>query len=152
MSNNFKRNLIIGTQSEDVFLNDFVHFLNIPCNDVRNNINYRKIGVDFLLLSQIKIEIKTAPSNNYLYFEEYKIYKSKNYKVPGWIYTSKCDFFVLVNAMREIFFIKNDNNFKQYYETIIKKNYPLKLNNNRWIRVVKKSALAGFCSIYKKTL
>lgn len=147
--NNFKKNLIAGTTKESIFIDDFLNFLYVPYIDTRNNPNYRKIGVDFVLYGNIKAEVKSTSSKDYIYIQEYKIMADNKRKL-GWFYTSKCDLFIFVNTNREIIILKNDNNFKMYYESVIKKNHPLKQIGNLLLREVKKTALGGFASIYKK--
>ncbi|GIW67727.1 MAG: hypothetical protein KatS3mg096_595 [Candidatus Parcubacteria bacterium] len=123
---NFYQLRNFGGNGESIFKEDFIDYFKIPYKDVRDNIIYRKLEVDYIINGDVKIEIKTTNSTNYLYFLEYKLYKKTNEIKTGWFYYSNSNFFVFVLIKtRKIIFLKRTDEFYIYYEKHIKNKYKL---------------------------
>lgn len=144
-----------GGNGESIFLDDFVNFLKIPCKDVRNDILYRDMGIDFIINNNYRIDIKTTNLVNKIALLE----KKENIKTGevshGWFYTSNADaFFFIEIKTRKIYIINRTEDFYNYYNNKIKPSVKIKesLNGNmvNYYRIVNISMIQGFYSLYQR--
>jgi hypothetical protein len=158
----FMNDIKTGKVGEDIFVNDFLRFLNIKYKDVTNCQQFQIIDSDFLT----KIgtyEIKTNyRDDEKIVIEEYTNYnKSLGKESLGWFYKSKADLLVFISkATRVMIFIPFTDRFKDFYESI-KQNHKLILNqisckgSSQWqsaFRFIPLSQLTGYYSKYKRVL
>jgi hypothetical protein len=149
-----------GKIGEDIFIKDFLEFLDIKYVDVTGCQRFQIIDTDYLTkIGTYEVKTNYKDDEN-LIFEEYtNIEKSLGKISLGWLYKSQADLFVFVSKnTRTMVFLPFNDRFKQYYPSIreqtkIIKNRPTVHNGGKWqsaFRIVPFNMLSGYISIYKK--
>ena len=149
-----------GKIGEEIFIEDFLKFLNINYQDVTGSQQFQIIDTD--LIAQIGMyEIKTnyRDDRNVIIEEFTNINQMLAPISKGWFYKSKADILVFISKVtRAMVLIPFNNNFRSYYETI-KNNYPLNHNrisikfDRKWesaFRVIPLDNISGFYAMYKR--
>jgi len=148
-----------GKIGEEIFVTDFLNFLDIKYQDVTNSQKFQIIDTDYLT----KIgtyEIKTNyKDDEIIVFEEYTNINPDLGKISlGWIYKTNSDLIVFVSkTTRTMIFLPFNNQFKNHYQIIrenteLIKNKYSEHNNKRWqsaFRKVPFKLLKGFISVYR---
>lgn len=156
----FEKDVERGKIGEQIFIDDFLKFLNVKYEDVTGKQGYQIVDSDYL--SKIGLyEIKaTYRDGEFLIIEEYTNCNTKLGNISyGWFYKSKADMFVFVSkASRAMILLPFTDNFKNHYESI-KENYPLIKNKvsvkgaNKWqsaFRKIPLEAINGYFAYYKR--
>ena len=155
----FTNDIAIGRVGERIFVEDFLHFLNIKYEDVTGNQGYQVMDADMLArvgLYEIKANYK---DNKQVIIEEYTNINEALAPISmGWFYKSKADTLVFVSrTTRTMILLPFTSRFKDHYE-IIKGAYELKRNwvsrheNRKWqsaYRCVPLEAISGYFAYYK---
>jgi len=159
---NFQKDIKYGKVGEQIFINDFLEFLNINYEDVTDVQGFRVIDNDFVAKIGM-YEIKTSyKDNKIIIIEEYtNINKDFGKESLGWFYKSKADMMVFISKLtRTMILIPFNDKFKAYYESI-KKNFELEKNmvsehnGSMWqsaFRRIPLESLNGYFAYYKKVM
>lgn len=156
----FNKDIKRGKVGEQIFIDDFLKFLNINYEDVTGKQGFQIIDNDFVAkigMYEVKANYK---DNKQIIIEEYTNCNESFGKLSyGWFYKSKADTVVFISKdTRAMILIPFTDIFKAYYEKI-KDNYSLIKNrvsqrgNNRWqsaFRIIPLSAINGYFAYYKK--
>ena len=156
----FEKDIAKGKIGEDIFIEDFLNFLNIKYKDVTGCQQFQAIDSDFLTsigTYEIKLNYK---DNRKIIIEEYTNVNESLSKISyGWFYKSKADLLVFISKQtRTMVLIPFDENFKKHYNEIKEKS---ELRRNRitchegkkWqsaFRVIPLDLLSGYYSMFKK--
>lgn len=149
-----------GQIGEQIFVEDFLNFLNIKYKDVTGCQSFQVIDSDYLTkigLYEIKTNYK---DNEQLIFEEYTNCNIDLCKISlGWLYKTKADLIIFISKQtRKMIFLPFTDNFKEHYKTIREKTELIKNKitnkyNQQWqsaFRRVPFELLKGYISIYEK--
>jgi hypothetical protein len=149
-----------GHIGEDIFITDFLTFLNIKYENVTGRQGFQLIDAD--ILAKIGLyEIKTNyKDNKILIIEEFTNVNTNLGKLStGWFYKSKADTIVFISkATRAMILVPFTALFKAYYETI-KERFeliPNAMSTNKgsmWqsaFRKIPLEAINGYFAFYKK--
>ena len=103
-------------------------------DDVRDDPEYRLNDIDFIVYGYepFTVDVKASyRSNGIIVVEE----QSKVGRIPGWVYTSKADFFIFINIENgEMVWLQNDEEFREWWD-VSRNNYPEMFNitnNGQW--------------------
>jgi hypothetical protein len=156
----FEKDIQRGKFGEQIFVDDFLMFLNVKYQDITGSQGYQIIDSDFL--SKIGMyEVKASyKDNKILIIEEYTNCNTELGNISyGWYYKSKADMLVFVSkATRTMILLPFTDKFKQHYESV-KDGYKLIENrisvkgNSRWqsaFRKIPLEAINGYFAYYKK--
>jgi hypothetical protein len=151
-----------GKIGEDIFIEDFLNFLNIKYEDVTGSQGFQIIDSDFLTkigLYEIKTNYK---DDEFLIIEEYtncnELYGKKSF---GWFYKTKADLLIFISKKtRTMIFLPFTEKFKNHYSLIRKKTELIKnkvtvYGDKKWqsaFRKIPLELLNGYISIYMKKL
>ena len=150
-----------GKTGEQIFIDDFLNFLNIQYNDVTGCQKFQIIDSDFVSkigVYEIKLNYK---DDNKIIIEEYTNINPSLSKISlGWFYKSKADILIFISKeTRVMIMIPFNEKFKKHYENI-KNNFELTRNfistgrnGNQWQSAYRKidlNSISGFYSKYKR--
>jgi hypothetical protein len=156
----FYKDIKKGKIGEQIFIEDFLKFLNINYEDVTGIQGFQIIDSDFLAKIG-RYEIKaTYKDDNNLCIEEYTNINKELGKISmGWFYKSKADMIVFISkSTRTMILLPLTEYFKNHYEEI-KDNYKLRENHisfnngNKWQSAYRKiplKILSGYFAFYKR--
>lgn len=156
----FEKDLARGKVGEQIFIEDFLDFLNIQYEDVTSSQGFQVIDSDYLAkigLYEIKTNYK---DDKMLIIEEYTNCDEKYGKIRlGWFYKSKADMLVFISKeTRAMILVPFNKKFKSHYEKV-KNNFTLKRNKisehngQFWqsaYRRVPLKALDGYFAYYRR--
>jgi hypothetical protein len=160
-STSFEADVKKGKVGEQIFIEDFLNFLQIKYQDVTGSQAFQIIDADFL--SKIGLyEIKTNyRDNEQLIFEDYANIDPQYGRISeGWIKKSRADLIVFISkTSRSMIMLPFTEKFKIHYATSIanatplNRNRPSEWNGRKWqsaFRVVPFSMLKGYISEYRR--
>lgn len=156
----FKKDIAKGKIGEDIFIDDFLNFLNIKYKDVTGCQQFQAIDSDFLTsigTYEIKLNYK---DNRKIIIEEYTNINENLCKLSyGWFYKSKADLLVFISKQsRTMVLVPFNESFKKHYEEIkeesaLIRNKITQHNGNKWqsaFRIIPLDLLSGYYSMFKK--
>jgi len=125
----WEQDLKKGKVKEEIFKEDFLHFLDIGFIDVSNDKEYQKKDVDLVLQKVMgNIDVKSYKDRNYISLEEMNCVESGR---KGWMYESEANFFVFVSTnTRAMLILKNDKELQNWWQ-INKTRFQLKTNETK---------------------
>lgn len=130
----YKSDISIGVKSEDLIL-EFFKKNNLEFEDKRNNSEYRRMNIDFVLLingMRYRVEVKTIQNINYINIET--IYDINNRHLPNdWLNSCQATYIFFVCVKLNKFISLNYQKFKKWF-------LPLK---NNYQEVVNKTTIKG---------
>ena len=156
----FKQDIAKGKIGEQIFVEDFLNFLDIKYIDVTGSQAFQILDTDFRAHIGT-YEIKTNyRDNKVLIFEDYTNFNEKLGPIKkGWVYKSKANLIVFVSKdTRTMIFLPFTDKFKQYYVNQIVPSTKQIFNrisirgNSKWqstFRRVDFDLLDGWISAYK---
>lgn len=155
----FFKDISKGKIGEQIFVEDFLQFLNIEYKDVTECQKYQVIDSDFITgvkTYEVKANYK---DNEILIFEDYTNFNKQLGKISlGWVYKTKADLIVFISVKtRTMILLPFNDLFKDNYKTIreqtelIHNSVSVK-GNSKWQSAYRKvpfDLLKGYVSIYK---
>lgn len=156
MYTNFNRDLNKGKRYEEVFVEVMTHN-NFKLNDVRNNKSYQINDIDYITDNHNqKYDVKPYYDDQFICIENWSNYNPiYGPKKPGWILTSKADFFAFTSVKtRKVILLKNDERLKIKYKAIAEK-YKHKANkisfngDSKWQSSFTRVPYAEFRGLYQ---
>jgi len=130
----YKSDMSIGVKSEDLIL-EFFKKNNLDFEDKRNNLEYRRMDIDFVWLingMRYRVEVKTIQNINYINIET--VYDVNNrHLLNDWLNSCQATYIFFVCVKVNKFISLDYQKFKQWF-------LPLKNNYNE---VVNKTTIKG---------
>jgi hypothetical protein len=124
----YKSDISIGIKSEDLIL-EFFKKNHLDFEDKRNNLEYRKMDIDFVWLMKgmrYRIEVKTIQNINYINIET--VYDVNNrHLLNDWLNSCQATYIFFVCSKENKFISLDYQNFKQWFLPL-KKNYEEVIN------------------------
>jgi hypothetical protein len=124
----YKSDISIGVKSEDLIL-EFFKKNHLDFEDKRNNLEYRKMDIDFVWLMKgmrYRIEVKTIQNINYINIET--VYDVNNrHLLNDWLNLCQATYIFFVCSKENKFISLDYQNFKQWFLPL-KKNYEEVIN------------------------
>ena len=124
----YKIDISIGVKSEDLIL-EFFKKNHLDFEDKRNNLEYRKMDIDFVWLMKgmrYRIEVKTIQNINYINIET--VYDVNNRHILNdWLNSCQATYIFFVCSKENKFISLDYQNFKQWFLPL-KKNYEEVIN------------------------
>ena len=124
----YKSDISIGVKSEDLIL-EFFKKNHLDFEDKRNNLEYRKMDIDFVWLMKgmrYRIEVKTIQNINYINIET--VYDVNNrHLLNDWLNSCQATYIFFVCSKENKFISLDYQNFKQWFLPL-KKNYEEVIN------------------------
>lgn len=130
----YKSDMSIGVKSEDLIL-EFFKKNNLDFEDKRNNLEYRRMDIDFVWLingMRYRVEVKTIQNINYINIET--VYDVNNrHLLNDWLNSCQATYIFFVCVRVNKFISLDYQKFKQWF-------LPLK---NNYHEVVNKTTIKG---------
>lgn len=130
----YKSDMSIGVKSEDLIL-EFFKKNNLDFEDKRNNLEYRRMDIDFVWLingMRYRVEVKTIQNINYINIET--VYDVNNrHLLNDWLNSCQATYIFFVCVKLNKFISLDYQKFKQWF-------LPLK---NNYQEVVNKTTIKG---------
>jgi len=130
----YKSDMSIGVKSEDLIL-EFFKKNNLDYEDKRNNLEYRRMDIDFVWLingMRYRVEVKTIQNINYINIET--VYDVNNrHLLNDWLNSCQATYIFFVCVKLNKFISLDYQKFKQWF-------IPLK---NNYQEVVNKTTIKG---------
>lgn len=130
----YKSDMSIGVKSEDLIL-EFFKKNNLDYEDKRNNLEYRRMDIDFVWLingMRYRVEVKTIQNINYINIET--VYDVNNrHLLNDWLNSCQATYIFFVCVKLNKFISLDYQKFKQWF-------LPLK---NNYQEVVNKTTIKG---------
>lgn len=130
----YKSDMSIGVKSEDLIL-EFFKKNNLDYEDKRNNLDYRRMDIDFVWLingMRYRVEVKTIQNINYINIET--VYDVNNrHLLNDWLNSCQATYIFFVCVKLNKFISLDYQKFKQWF-------LPLK---NNYQEVVNKTTIKG---------
>ena len=156
----FKADIKKGRIGEDIFIQDFLDFLNIKYKDVTGVQGFQVIDSDFLLkIGMYEIKANYRDDKKIIIEEYTNINENLSPISLGWFYKSKADMLVFISKdTRAMILLPFTQTFKTYYEGIkdkyeLRRNRISQHNGRSWqsaFRIIPLIDLSGYFAYYKK--
>ena len=160
MTIQFTKSIAQGKIGEQIFLDDFLKFLDIKYKDVTGCQQFQVIDTDYIT-SIGTYEIKTSyKDNKQIIIEDFTNVNSNLGNISyGWIKKTKADLIVFVSKKtRAMVFLPFTERFKKFYHSNkemwkLRHNRVSEYRGRKWqsaFRIVPFDGIRGFVSVYKK--
>ncbi len=121
----FEADIARGNKGERLFVEKFLQYFNIECDNVSQNPIYQRKGYDFITsLGNIEVKTRSGKDVDTLCIEEYSNRNEDLGPIKrGWWYTTEADYIFFVFAERQVMVIlKMNDEVRAHYDSI-KENY-----------------------------
>lgn len=156
----FKADIGRGKIGENIFIEDFLNFLNIHYLDVTGSHGFQIIDSDFLAkIGRYEIKANYKDDKQIIIEEYTNINTALSPESMGWFYKSKADMIVFISKdTRTMILLPFTDAFKKHYESIkdkflLNRNKITEHNGRKWqsaFRRISLESIDGYFAFYKR--